>query len=121
MRAWIATIVLSLAPVGVWACWNSSSTCTNGTGTAGEGCKSPGATPKVCFIETSAGCYYIYNSTGKDLWIPTKTAAEFNQFVSTHPGTVTVGTGVRGSTCFPSCYMNSTGCPGVPNSATNPP
>ncbi|MGE3759342.1 MAG: hypothetical protein AB7H97_16380 [Pseudobdellovibrionaceae bacterium] len=122
MKAWIATIVVALAPAIAYACWNSAGTCTSGAGSVGQACKSPGVTPKVCFIELAAGCYRVYNSTGKDVFIPTKTASEFANFAASPGAGVTVTGGLtRGTNCFPSCYMNSTGCPGVPNSTTNPP
>lgn len=121
MRAWISAIVITLAPAVTWACWNSAGTCTAVGGAVGQGCRSPGVTPKVCFIELAAGCYRVYNSTGKDVFIPTKTAGEFASFAASPGAGVTVTGGLaRGSTCFPSCYWTGT-CPGVPNSTTNPP
>src|SRR6185312_2165724 len=95
------TLILTAAPANA-SCWNSSGTCVDAPGTAaGQGCKSPGVTPKACFIKPpSGGCYIIYNSTGKDAFIPTKTLGEFNSFVTNHTG-FTESSGTAGVNCWP--------------------
>jgi hypothetical protein len=113
-----------------WGCYNNAGTCTNGTSVVGEGCRSPGATPKICYISVATvGCYRIFNSTGVDKFIPTKTAAEFANFVAS-PGagmtatlTNTIGSG--GATpalnCYPSCWIDGKSCNSPAGSSGNPP
>jgi hypothetical protein len=102
----LAAIVSIVVSTPSWSCKNTAGTCVNATGTAGEGCKSPGVAAKVCFVDVNTvGCYAIYNSTGKDLFIPTKTVAEFTAFVNNLPAGVTKLSGTVGTNCFPCCSI----------------